>query len=122
FTDVIGDFGLPAALAARFSFPTLPYSIYASVRQSPVNFAFGGVLSFYLVIIVLIATVIYLVLLQKAQHAFLNGEAVPQQLPPARRSWVWSSIAALVTLTSLGIPIGTSLQVAITKTTHRGLE
>lgn len=121
FTDVIGDFGLPAALAARFSFPTLPYSIYASVRQSPVNFAFGGVLSFYLVVIILVATVIYLVLLRKSQHAFLGGGARRQQLPAARRPWLWSGISMLVTLISLGIPIGTSLQVALTKTTHGGL-
>lgn len=121
FTDVIGDFGLPAALAARFDFPTMPYSIYASVRQSPVNFAFGGVLSFYLVVIILLATVLYMWLLRRSRNDFLSGQATRKLPPKAKRPWVQTLVTALVTLVSLGIPIGTSLQVAMTKTTHGGL-
>lgn len=121
FTDVIGDFGLPAALSARFSFPTLPYSIYASVRQSPVSFDLGGVLSFYLVVIILFATLIYLALLRKSRHSFLSGQATRYRPPKARLPWIWTTITTVVCLISLGIPIGTSLQVAITHTTHGGL-
>lgn len=41
FIDTIGDFGLPAALATVYRFPTLPYSIYSAINQSPVRIRYG---------------------------------------------------------------------------------
>lgn len=121
FVDVLGDFGLPAALSAAYDFPTLPYSIYASVRQSPVSFDLGGVLSFYLVLIILAAVVLYLRVLRRSRYDFLAGGAVRSAPPRAQRPWVWSTATVLVLLFSLGLPLGTSLQVSVTRTMHGGL-
>ncbi|WP_265523146.1 ABC transporter permease [Oerskovia flava] len=121
FVDVLGDFGLPAALSTSYSFPTLPYSIYASVRQSPVRFDLGGVLSFYLVVILAVAIVLYLRVLRRSRFDFLTGRAERVSPPPARRPWVWTTLTAGVLLLVLGIPLGSSLQVSLSRSTFGGL-
>lgn len=121
FVDTLGDFGLPAALSAAYNYPTLPYSIYASVRQSPVSFELGGVLSFYLVVIIMAAIVIYMRILRRSHFDFFTGSAVRTEAPKARRPWLWSGVTSVVILLSLGLPLGTSLQVSVTRTTHGGL-
>ncbi|GJM72092.1 hypothetical protein HMSSN036_43080 [Paenibacillus macerans] len=52
FMDTVGDFGLPASIAAVYRFPTLPYSIYSALYTSPIRFDMAGVLSFYLVLLI----------------------------------------------------------------------
>lgn len=121
FVDTLGDFGLPAALSAAYNYPTLPYSIYASVRQSPISFELGGVLSFYLVVIIMAAIFIYMRGLRRSRFDFLTGGATRTSLPRARRPWIWSSVTALVLFLSLALPLGTSLQVSLTRTMHGGL-
>jgi len=121
FVEAIGDFGLPAALSASYSFPTLPYSIYASVRQSPVSFALGGVLSFYLVVILAIAVLGYLRLLRRGRYDFLTSQAARLDPPPARRPALWTAVTIVVLLLTLGIPLGASLQVSLTRSISGGL-
>lgn len=121
FVDVLGDFGLPAALSAAYSYPTLPYAIYASVRQSPVSFELGGVLSFYLVVIIAIAIIAYLRVLRSSRFDFLSGGAKRVDPPRARHGWIWTTITTIVLLLSLGIPLGTSLLVSFSETTHGGI-
>ncbi|WP_051415811.1 iron ABC transporter permease [Nocardiopsis sp. CNT312] len=120
FVDVLGDFGLPAALSAAYHYPTLPYSIYASVRQSPVSFALGGVLSFYLVLIIAAALLVYFRALRSSRYDFLTGRARRTEPPPARWPWLWSGVTGLVLLVAFGLPLGTSLQVSLSRTLHGG--
>ncbi|MDT0327551.1 ABC transporter permease [Nocardiopsis lambiniae] len=120
FVDVLGDFGLPAALSAAYSYPTLPYSIYASVRQSPVSFELGGVLSFYLVAIIGAAILLYIRILRGSRYDFLTGAATRVPPPPARYPWLWSGLTALVLAITFGVPLGTSLQVSFSRTLHGG--
>lgn len=121
FVDVIGDFGLPAALSAAYDFPTLPYSIYSSVRQSPVRFELGGVLSFYLVAIIAVAIAVYLRVLRRSRHDFLTGRAARTAPPRARHPWLWTALTAIVLMLTLGLPLGTSLLVSLSRTLHGGL-
>lgn len=121
FVDTLGDFGLPAALSAAYNFPTLPSSIYASVRQSPVSFELGGVLSCYLVVIIMAAIVLYMRILRRSRFDFLTGAAVRTEPPKARRPWLWSVAVGVVIMLSLGLPLGTSLQVSLTRSMHGGL-
>tara|TARA_R110000868_G_scaffold199758_2_gene446754 strand:+ start:293318 stop:295072 length:1755 start_codon:yes stop_codon:yes gene_type:complete len=121
FVDVIGDFGLPAALSASYNFPTLPYSIYASVRQSPVRFELGGVLSFYLVLILAAAIIAYMRILRRSRFDFLTGQATASTPPAARRPRVWTGVTVLVFLVTLGIPLSSSLQVSLSRSISGGL-
>lgn len=121
FVDVIGDFGLPAALSASYSFPTLPYSIYASVRQSPVRFELGGVLSLYLVLILAVAIFAYMRLLRRSRYDFLTGQASAVEAPRARRPWIWTSLTVLVLVLTLGLPLSSSLQVSLSRSISGGL-
>lgn len=115
FVETLGDFGLPAAISSQYNFPTLPYSIYASVRQSPVNFALGGVLSLYLVIIVAIAIFIYLRILRSSSFSFLSGSSVQNTKRQSRISGLYSLISIVAFIVTLGIPIGSSLQVSLSE-------
>ncbi|WP_162893081.1 ABC transporter permease [Microbacterium halotolerans] len=121
FVDVIGDFGLPAALSASYSFPTLPYSIYASVRQSPVSFELGGVLSFYLVVILAVAVFFYLRLLRRNKYDFLTAQATLAPRPRAKQPWLWAAVSLATVLFTIGLPLGASLQVSVSKSLSGGL-
>lgn len=121
FVDTIGDFGLPAAVSAQYNYPTLPYSIYAAVRQSPVRFDLGGVLALYLVIIVAIAVALYLRIITGSTFSFLSGGSTKTQKSKSGHSWLFSLIATLVMLVTLGIPIGTSVQVSFSDRLSGGL-
>ncbi|RLV54674.1 iron ABC transporter permease [Aeromicrobium phragmitis] len=120
FIDTIGDFGLPAALSASYQFPTLPYSIYASVRQSPVRFELAGVLSLYLVAILSLSVLIYLRLLRRHRFASLTAQSVAFVAPPARRPWRWSALVVAFAALSLGVPLGSSLYVSLSHSVSRG--
>lgn len=115
FVDTIGDFGLPSAVSAQYNYPTLPYSIYAAVRQSPVRFDLGGVLALYLVVIVAIAISLYFRLITGSTYSFLAGGSMRTRKVRTGYSWVCSLIAVLVLLITLCIPIGTSAQVSVSE-------
>jgi iron(III) transport system permease protein len=121
FIDTIGDFGLPAALATSYRYPTLPYTIYAAINQSPIRFDLAGVLSFYLVLILAAAVTLYFWLLRRARYDFLTARAQPQTLAPSR----YSPLCTLLTITflalAIGIPIGTSLSVSLVEHIGAGL-
>lgn len=121
FVDALGDFGLPAALATSYEFPTLPYSIYASVRQSPVSFALAGVLSLYMVAILAVAIAAYLRLLRRSRYDSMTSRATVSAPPSARRPWARTTITALVVAVVLGIPVGSSLQVSLSSSISGGL-
>lgn len=120
FVDVIGDFGLPAALSASYSFPTLPYSIYASVRQSPVSFELGGVLSLYLVVILAVAITFYMRLLRRSRYDFLSGGTTRTSAPPARRPWLWNGVALAVVGVTIVLPLSASFQVSLSRSISGG--
>ena len=120
FVDVIGDFGLPAALSASYNFPTLPYSIYASVRQSPVRFDLAGVLSFYLVLILAVAIFAYVRLLRRSRYDFLTGQATVTEPPRAKLPLLWTGVTVLVLFLTLGLPLSSSLQVSLSQSVSGG--
>ena len=121
FVDTIGDFGLPAAVAAEFNFPTMPYSIYAAVRQSPVRFDLGGVLAFYLVIIVAAAVALNFRVIRGDTYKFLSGESSPSVKQQSRIGWVYSLLAVTVFALALIIPLGASVQVSLSDRISGGL-
>ncbi|UFU03854.1 iron ABC transporter permease [Ruania suaedae] len=121
FVDVIGDFGLPAALSASYNFPTLPYSIYASVRQSPVRFELAGVLSLYLVLILAVAIIAYMRLLRRGRFDFLTGQSSTVATPVAKHPRLWSGVTVLVLILTLGLPLSSSLQVSLSQSISGGL-
>ena len=121
FIDTIGDFGLPAALATSYRFPTLPYTIYAAINQSPIRFDLAGVLSFYLVIILAVAVSLYFWLLRRSRHDFLTARA--RAHTPARHAYspLATALTILFLMIALGIPMGTSLGVSLTERVGAGL-
>ncbi|SFV38521.1 iron(III) transport system permease protein [Devosia crocina] len=113
FIDVLGDFGLPAALATTYRFPTLTYAIYVAINQSPIRFDLAGVLAFYVTAIMLAAVIVYFWILRNRRFDFLGGKA---RLSDGRGSHSRSAdIFALVTLlVALVIPVGSSVLVSFT--------
>ncbi len=112
FIDTIGDFGLPAALATVYRFPTLPYSIYSAINQSPVRFDMAGVLAFYLVLILIAAMGILVYAIRRSRVDFLTGRASRQVRQKPQRSWLVNGFTGLMLLLTIGIPIGTSSAVS----------
>ncbi|GIO95761.1 ABC transporter permease [Paenibacillus lautus] len=121
FMDTIGDFGLPAALATVYKFPTLTYSIYSAIYQSPVRFDMAGVLAFYLVLILVLAMTLLMVTLRKSRFDFLNARAVQIEKVRPRKVWLYNLLITIFLFLSLGIPIGTSAAVSLLKQAGGGL-
>lgn len=114
FIDVLGDFGLPAALATTYRFPTLTYAIYVAINQSPIRFDLAGVLALYVTLIMLAAVVFYVAVLRRRRYDFLGARAQLAQSAGLQFSPVRDSIAALALLLALIIPIGSSVLVSFT--------
>lgn len=115
FMDTVGDFGLPASIAAVFRFPTLPYSIYSALYTSPIRFDMAGVLSFYLVLLIALAMGVQFYALRRSRFDFLNGRAV-RSVPkePAKGKWGFAGANVLVLAIVAGVPFGSSLLTSVT--------
>ena len=73
FMDTVGDYGMSSTITAVYSFPTLPYTIYSAICSSPVRFDMAGVLSLYLMVMIIIAMVIQYAAMGKRKYDFLDN-------------------------------------------------
>lgn len=111
FMDTVGDYGMSSTITAVYSFPTLPYTIYSAICSSPVRFDMAGVLSFYLMIMIMIAMIIQYAAMGKRKFDFLDNGT--EQVTPQRIGRIKSAALSAVTfcfcLAALGIPVGSNL-------------
>ncbi|WP_346235329.1 iron ABC transporter permease [Lysinibacillus telephonicus] len=112
FMDTIGDFGLPASLAAVYSFPTLSYSIYTALYTAPIRYDMAGILSFYLVAIIVFVMLFQLWILRKGNYSTISGRAIRTNPLKTKNSWLYDFINIGFLLIALGIPIGSSIIVS----------
>lgn len=122
FIDTLGDFGLPAALATTYRFPTLTYAIYVAINQSPIRFDLAGVLAFYVTALMLCAVLSYLWLLRRRGFGVLEARAERGAAPPAPARIGPNMVAGLALMLLLVIPIGSSALVSVTLQMSGGLE
>ncbi|WP_458127075.1 ABC transporter permease [Paenibacillus sp. Z3-2] len=115
FIDTVGDFGLPAALSTVYRFPTLTYSIYSAIYQSPVRFDMAGVLAFYLVILLGLAMFVLMISLRKSRFDFLNSRARKTIKVKPQKTYLLNLITILFLTISIGIPVGSSVCVSVMK-------
>lgn len=116
FIDVIGDFGLPAALATTYRFPTLTYAIYVAINQSPIRFDLAGILAFYVTAILLLAVWLYFIILRRSRFDFLTARAKAAE-PVSSRNALWANVyCACVLVMAVGIPLGASLLISVSET------
>ncbi len=121
FMDTIGDFGLPASIAAVYKFPTLPYSIYSAIYTSPIRFDMAGVLSFYLVVLIGLAMMLQFYMLRRSRFDFLSGGAVRSK-PSAdgRFAFLLGLLNILFLLIIIGIPVGANIIISLLGTQGGG--
>ncbi|MDI4650389.1 ABC transporter permease [Cohnella hashimotonis] len=116
FMDTVGDFGLPASIAAVFRFPTLPYSIYSALYTSPIRFDMAGVLSFYLVVLIALAMSVQFWALRRARFDFLGGRATRAKAErPRKGALLLASGNLLLLAIAVGIPLGANLLTSVTR-------
>ncbi len=121
FMDTVGDFGLPASIAAVYRFPTLPYSIYSALYTSPIRFDMAGVLSFYLVLLISLAMLLQFYVMRRSRFDFLSARAIPSEPKPAGRMTPLLTIGNLLfLLVVVGIPIGTNVLMSLFRTQSGG--
>ena len=111
FMDTIGDFGLPSAISGVYRFPTLPYAIYTALYSSPIRFDMAGVLSFYLVIIIIAAMLLQYAVLGRRRYDFMDTgsrRAVPRETGLVQRT-VLNVLGAGLTFLTLFVPLGSTL-------------
>lgn len=121
FIDVLGDFGLPAALATTYRFPTLTYAIYVAINQSPIRFDLAGVLAFYVTAIMLAAVMAYFWILRNRRYDFLGAKARLNAAAGNRFAPGPNLIMAAAIAVALIVPIGSSLLISITVRIGDGL-
>ena len=73
FMDTVGDYGMSSTITAVYSFPTLPYTIYSAICSSPVRFDMAGVLSIYLMVMIVAAMAIQSIAMGKRKYDFLDN-------------------------------------------------
>ncbi|TVQ29615.1 MAG: iron ABC transporter permease [Geminicoccaceae bacterium] len=112
FVDTIGDFGLPAALATTYRFPTLPYTIYTAINQAPIRFDLAGVLSFYLISILAVAVALHVWIVRTGFYEFLTARARPSEPAVPRHAWLCTAVTVVFLLIAIGLPLGTSVAVS----------
>lgn len=111
FMDTVGDYGMSSTITAVYSFPTLPYTIYSAICSSPVRFDMAGVLSTYLMVMIVAAMIIQGIAMGKRKYDFLdNGteHVTPKKVSPAMTA-VLTIVVGLFHLAALGIPVGSNL-------------
>ncbi len=111
FMDTVGDYGMSSTITAVYSFPTLPYTIYSAICSSPVRFDMAGVLSLYLMMMIVIAMAVQYGAMGKKKFDFLdNGTEHIQAVRPGKGLEVFLSIAVIgFCVIALGIPVGSNL-------------
>ncbi|RJE88940.1 iron ABC transporter permease [Paenibacillus sp. 1011MAR3C5] len=122
FMDTIGDFGMPASIAAVYRFPTLPYSIYSAIYTSPIRFDMAGVLSFYLVALIGLAMMLQFYALKRSRYDFLTARAsrsVPQSA--GRFTPLLTALNLLFLLLVIGVPVGSNIVSSLLKTQGGGV-
>lgn len=111
FMDTVGDYGMSSTITAVYSFPTLPYTIYSAICSSPARFDMAGVLSLYLMFMIVIAMIIQYTAMGKRKYDFLDNGT--EQVVPRRagkiKSVLLSAITFIFCMISLGIPVGSNL-------------
>ncbi|MGF1575784.1 MAG: ABC transporter permease [Cyanophyceae cyanobacterium] len=120
FVDTVGDFGLPAALATSYRYPTLTYSIYVAISQSPIRFDLAGVLSIYLVGITAVAIGIHMAVIRSSFYDFLTASAKDRELVRPVFAPLLTGIALAFVMISLVLPIGTSALVSVLESISAG--
>ncbi len=110
FMDTVGDYGMSSTITAVYSFPTLPYTIYSAICTSPVRFDMAGVLSLYLVVMIVIAMILQFYMMGRKRFDFLDSgtEQVVARKVSKPVSGLLSAAAGIFSLIALGIPIGSS--------------
>ncbi|MDD3253264.1 MAG: iron ABC transporter permease [Lachnospiraceae bacterium] len=111
FMDTVGDYGMSSTITAVYSFPTLPYTIYSAICSSPARFDMAGVLSVYLMIMIVLAMFIQFKAMGKGRYDFLdNGteKVMQKKVKPVQAAFL-SIVAGAFMVLSLGIPIGSNL-------------
>lgn len=122
FMDAIGDFGLPAAISAVYRFPTLPYAIYSAIYTSPIRFDMAGVLSFYLILIILIAILLQFYIMKRARYDSLTARAVRSDARRMASNGYTATIGNVLFLfVAIGIPIGSTVLISIVHSPSAGL-
>lgn len=110
FMDTVGDYGMSSTITAVYSFPTLPYTIYSAICSSPVRFDMAGVLSLYLVFMIVIAMMLQMCAMGKRRFDFLGSgtEQVTPQKPGRIKGALITVGTAGFCLVALGIPVGSN--------------
>lgn len=111
FMDTIGDFGLPSAISGVYRFQTLPYAIYQALYSSPIRFDMAGVLSFYLVLIIIAAMVLQYLIMGRKRFDFMDTgtvQAVPER-PPKAAGVLLNIAGTFLAFLTLCVPIGSTV-------------
>ena len=110
FMDTVGDYGMSSTITAVYSFPTLPYTIYSAICSSPVRFDMAGVLSLYLVVMIVIAMTLQFYVMGKKRFDFLDTgtEQVSPQKTGLAATVLLTVVVVLFCLVALGIPVGSN--------------
>ena len=111
FMDTVGDYGMSSTITAVYSFPTLPYTIYSAICSSPVRFDMAGVLSLYLMVMIVIAMAVQYAAMGKKKFDFLdNGTEQRIAIRPQKGVSICLSVMTILFCSvALGIPMGSNL-------------
>ncbi|WP_148271344.1 ABC transporter permease [Desulfosporosinus acidiphilus] len=120
FAEAFGDFGLPAALMDQTQLSLLPYQIYVSLGQSPVNYPAASCLSFLVILISAGAILLQFFWMRKKDYSSILARK-DSVVFVKRKSTLLTIGAFFILAVSLLVPLGSTIIASLWKVWANGL-
>lgn len=120
FAEAFGDFGIPAAVMIQTHLPLLPYQIYVSLGQSPVNYPAAAGLSLLVVLISAGAILLQFYWMRKKDYSTVSSGNVSAGFMK-KKSPLLNAGSAIFLLTALVVPLGSTIIASLWKVWANGI-
>lgn len=121
FAEAFGDFGLPAAIMDQTQLSLLPYQIYVSLGQSPVNYPAAACLSFLVILISAGAILLQFFWMRKKDYSTVLARKDSVIFAKTKKNPLLTLGSFFILSVSLLVPLGSTIIASLWKVWANGL-
>ncbi len=121
FAEAFGDFGLPAAIMDQTQLSLLPYQIYVSLGQSPVNYPAAACLSLLVILISAGAILLQFFWMRKKDYSTILARKDAAIFAKTKKNPLLTLGSFFILSVSLLVPLGSTIIASLWKVWANGL-